>query len=204
MHCRSCVHARRGECPRRAAEKGVVRGSTSLPHLEHEVLEKHVVQRAIVPAQLKTRGPSLVQADPLLHALGTWVRGEPARGEHRGAGAVRWTSGRGSVVRRCTTALRPPDLLGWRSSGGPLGRTAANENIPTVGRRGIRPSTVAEFFGGPTTTARAPLIATRRRRRVRRLEPPNPASGPAHPQTATALHPPGRRELHDQIREAVQ
>jgi hypothetical protein len=45
----------------------------------------------IAPAQLKTRGLSLVQARALLHALGTGFVGDPARFEHRSVGSVRWT-----------------------------------------------------------------------------------------------------------------
>src|ERR1700690_855227 len=81
-------------------------------------------------AQLKTRGPSLVQADPLLHALGTGVRDEPGRFEHPDARFVRLTLG-----RRLTGSTRSGTLPEWqrRRKSWPLGsrRAIATNTLPS-------------------------------------------------------------------------
>src|SRR5579862_7882934 len=57
------------------------------------VIRTAVHTASIPPAQLRTRGSGFVQPDPLLHALGTGVRREPGRFEHRAARFVGWWRG---------------------------------------------------------------------------------------------------------------
>ncbi len=103
------------------------------------------------PAQLKTRGPALVQAGPLVHALGTGFGDEPARFEHRSAGSVRWTSGRRlpvALVRQMHESLAPPGPArsakhrqSFRLHGSPREYSDSRMLV-------IRPLAGAEFSGG--------------------------------------------------------
>jgi hypothetical protein len=98
--------------------------------------------RGSIPAQRKTRRPALVQAGPLVHALGTGFGDEPARFEHRGGGPYdgrRPASCRSQAMHGARCSATPRRSL--RLHRGPREYSGARMQV-------IRHSAGAEFSGG--------------------------------------------------------